>query len=230
MKKSCNCFEPSRSNKKWHEDLKVHPDTQDRSSEAWINLLDLIKQAVIDKREVFDPKKELGSEEWLSIETLPPEIGNLKSVKHLLLYGSNLTWIPPEIGEMESLEEFTPYTSYRLHWFPYEITKCLNLRKSTISTRALYGNYKYRPPFPHLRGNPVNLYKSRAKCSVCGGDAKLGDLNQVWLSLQVATDVVPLLTHTCSLQCLKNLPEGAEGYVKQPHKGGLGLKQPDKQW
>lgn len=35
-----------------------------------------------------------------------------------MLYRSNLVRIPPEIGAMTSLEEFTPYTSYRLHWFP----------------------------------------------------------------------------------------------------------------
>lgn len=45
---------------------------------------------------------------------------------------------------------FEPYTSYSLHWFPYELTRCMNLRDSTVSTRALYGNIKYRPAFPRL--------------------------------------------------------------------------------
>ncbi|MER7694405.1 hypothetical protein [Streptomyces sp. NPDC097610] len=40
-----------------------------------------------------------------------------------MLYGSDLVRISPEIGTMTSLEEFTPYTSYRLHWFPYKITR-----------------------------------------------------------------------------------------------------------
>jgi hypothetical protein len=31
---------------------------------------------------------------------------------------------------MSSLENFDPYTSYRLHWLPYEITRCPNLRSS----------------------------------------------------------------------------------------------------
>ena len=75
----------------------------------------------------------------------------LTAVKHLVLYGSNLVRIPPEIGAMSSLEEFTPYTSYRLHWFPYEITRCRKLSRSTVSTRALFGNYKLRPPFPRLQ-------------------------------------------------------------------------------
>ncbi len=41
-----------------------------------------------------------------------------------------------------SLRVFEPYTSRRLHWFPYEITRCTSLRRSVVSTRALYGNYK----------------------------------------------------------------------------------------
>ena len=66
-----------------------------------------------------------------------------------MLYGSNLVRIPAEIGAMTSLEEFTPYTSYRLHWFPYELTRCPRLVRSTVSSSALYGNFKYRPPFPN---------------------------------------------------------------------------------
>jgi len=228
-KKFCDCFETCHANMKWHSEVKVHPDTQDRSSRAWENLQVLIKEAANDQREVFDPSKELGSDDWSSIETLPAEISTLKHVKHLRVPGSSLTWIPPEIGDMEALEEFTPYTSYRLHWFPYEITKCRNLKKSTISTRALYGNYKYRLPFPHLSASPVSLYKERARCSVCDSSTEKDDLSQVWLSMNVATDVVPLLAHTCSPECLQQLPDGADGYIKQPHQGGLGLEQPEKQ-
>jgi hypothetical protein len=46
--------------------------------------------------------------------------------------------------------EFTPYMSYRLHWSPYEITRGARLNESSVSTRALYGNHKFRPPFPRL--------------------------------------------------------------------------------
>jgi hypothetical protein len=52
---------------------------------------------------------------------------------------------------MTSLEEFHSDASCRLHWFPYEITRCRNLRRSRVSTWGLYGNSKYRPPFPQLR-------------------------------------------------------------------------------
>lgn len=226
LRKTCDCFDPCYTPKKWLSELVVHPDQQDRSSPQWQDLLSLIDAAVKDKREVFEPAKDLGNAVWSTIETLPPDIGRLKDVKHLLLYGSNLTWIPPEIGDMTALEEFTPYTSYRLHWFPYEITRCQNLKESTVSTRALYGNIKRRPPFPRLKGNPVDLYRDRATCSVCQSKPALGQLNQLWLSLWVATDVLPLLVHVCSKACLEQLPHAADGYIERPHKGGLGLKQP----
>ncbi|MFD7782914.1 hypothetical protein ACFV4Q_07465 [Streptomyces nojiriensis] len=52
---------------------------------------------------------------------------------------------------MTNLEEFSPYASHRPHWFPYKNTRCSQLVRSAVSTRALFGNVKYRPPFPRLR-------------------------------------------------------------------------------
>jgi hypothetical protein len=142
-----------------------------------------------------------------------------------MIYGSNLVRIPPEIGEMTSLEEFTPYTSYRLHWFPYEITRCKNLGESTVSTRALYGNYKNRAPFPRLW--PVERRTAAKRpCSVCGQTFTDAGAHRVWISLRVATDVLPLLVNACSEECVRQLPKPAEGYVPFPHKGGLAVQQP----
>ena len=67
-------------------------------------------------------------------------ISKLTRVKELRLYGSDPVRIPPEIGELEQLEIFDIYTSYRLHWLQFEITRRTNLKSSRISTRALYGN------------------------------------------------------------------------------------------
>ena len=63
VKKNCDCFESCHTNKKWHSEVKTHPDTQDRSGQAWVNLQELIKETANDQREVFDPGKESGSEE-----------------------------------------------------------------------------------------------------------------------------------------------------------------------
>jgi hypothetical protein len=69
----------------------------------------------------------------------PPsgDIQKLTQVKELDFYGSNLIAIPPEIGRMSSLEVLAPYSSRRLHWFPYEITRCAGLRDSKVSTQTL---------------------------------------------------------------------------------------------
>jgi hypothetical protein len=125
---------------------------------------------------------------------------------------------------MESLVQFVPYTSYRLHWFPYEITRCKNLADSTVSTRALYGNYKYRQPFPSLESVVTQLVPEC--CSVCGNQMVQGQVEQVWISLGVASDVLPLLVNACSTTCINQLPPAAQDYVQGPHKGGRHLQQP----
>lgn len=219
-----------------------HPERQDTTAPGWVRLLGLVEEAAADGREVFKPLAELTAEERRQVITLPPTVAKLTSVKHFVLYGSNLVRIPPEIGEMESLEEFSPYTSYRLHWFPYEITRCPGLRRSTVSTRALYGNYKTRPPFPPLEASAgtslqgVDLDNldpgvwgaaSIRTCSVCDRSIEGSNLRQVWISLWTSgADVLPLLVNACSTACIEALPTPAEGYVQTPHTGGPSVSQP----
>lgn len=146
---ACSCFDQSKP----HPRARVgfHTERQDTSAPGWQHLLELVDEAAADGREEFRPLIELSPEERRQVITLPPSIARLTAVRHLVLYGSNLVRIPTEIGAMTGLEEFTPYTSYRLHWFPYEITRCRKLTRSTVSTRALFGNYKLRVPFPRLQ-------------------------------------------------------------------------------
>lgn len=136
-----------------------HAERQDTSAPGWRRLLELTDEAAADGREEFRPLVGLSSEERRQIVTLPRSIARLTAVKHLVLYGSNLVRIPPEVGAMTNLEEFTPYTSYRLHWFPYELTRCRKLARSTVSTRALFGNYKLR--HRRSRGCSLRLPPSR---------------------------------------------------------------------
>lgn len=215
--------------------VKFHRDRQDTEAAGWRRLVELIEEAAEDRREEFKPLSELSPEQRRQIVTLPPTIGKLTAVRHLLLYGSNLVRIPPEIGMMTSLEMFIPYTSYRLHWFPYELTRCPNLKGSTVSTRALYGNDKYRPPFPELTGETDRIGALRPgiwgattirTCSVC--DTPIGNLGPIraWISLRVATDVLPLLVNACSTTCIEALPTPPEDYVPAPHRGGPTVEQP----
>jgi hypothetical protein len=230
--RSCDCLKQAEP--------QFHSDLQDTESVGWKRLLELVEIAAADAREEFAPFEEMTLEARSQVFTLPPTIGKLKSVRHLMLYGSCLVRIPPVIGDMENLVKFTPYTSHRLHWFPYEITRCARLADSTVSTRSLYGNFKYRPPFPRLE-KPLsstagvdlsNLRPERygapaiTTCSICRAPLAQTGLHQVWISLSVGTDVLPLLVNACSVNCVARLPPAASGYVSGPHTGGLSVEQP----
>ena len=205
---------------------RIINDVQDRNSVAWAKLCEYIDLLAEKESDEFSPREYLGDELFSDIYTLPESISKLKKVKKIWLYGSKLKCIPPEIGQMESLEYFDPYTSYDLHWFPYEITDCNNLKDSRISTRVLYGNYKNRMGFPRLDKNPVRYFREKLHCSVCKKGITYEETNQLWISLKIGTDIVPLLVNACSEQCEKSLPKPPENYVQYPHKGGSDLKQP----
>jgi hypothetical protein len=219
----CDCLSSQHKGGKWR-DLALHSEIQNTNTQAWKALEAYIQKIATDGSDELNPIRGIGAEKWEQIVTLPRSIGTLRSVKVLSLYGSHLVRIPPEIGEMTNLEEFDPYTSYCLHWLPYEITRCKKLRSSRVSTRALYGNYKYRPPFPRLPSVSAGL--APASCSVCCGPFTADGAYQVWISLKVATDVLPLLVHACSRECAQNLPQPPDGYVAGPHQGGVEVKQP----
>lgn len=210
---------------------RIKNNVQDKNSEAWLKLCKYIDKVYDENIEEFSPLEELGYELYSQIHTLPETISKLKNVKKIWLYGSKLKRIPPEIGEMESLEYFDPYTSYDLHWFPYEIINCKKLKSSRVSTRALYGNYKNRMAFPLLEHNPVRYENALIQCSICKKEMKHEETNQLWITLRIGTGTLPLLANLCSKKCEQKLPESPKGYVQNPHKGGSGLKQPsEEEW
>ncbi|WP_300670225.1 hypothetical protein [Soonwooa sp.] len=212
-------------------ETKIKQKEQDKNSEAWKKLCEYIEKTAQTNADEFSPFEELGADLFSQIYSLPESIEKLKNVKKVWLYGSNLQSLPPQIGGMTSLEYFDPYTSYNLHWFPYEITKCTKLKDSRVSTRALYGNYKNRLPFPDLTNNPFKYNSEIIKCSVCEKEINHEQTNQKWITLRIGTDDLPLLVNLCSIDCEHNLPHPAKGYVEKPHKGGLNLVQPTyKDW
>ncbi|MFI6098043.1 leucine-rich repeat domain-containing protein [Lentzea sp. NPDC051213] len=223
----CECFKQQRRK------VRFHAERQDPSAPGWLHLLDLVEEAAADGRTVFKPLLDLSPSERREVVTLPPTIAKLTAVEHLDLYGSNLVRIPPAIGAMVSLRRFDPYTSYRLHWFPYELTRCTRFNNSTVSTRAIYGNFKFRPPFPALRPPTTDLTdldpgiwgtESVHTCSVC--DGPITELNHRWITLLVGSDHLPLLVNACSTDCVAALPTPPDDYVPTPHTGGPDLVQP----
>ncbi|UCF96946.1 MAG: hypothetical protein JSV89_17480 [Spirochaetaceae bacterium] len=226
MKPHFQCFNMGGSK---HSGLPVlHSEDQDTTTLAWARVLDNIETARRDGRLRFEPLAGLKRSQRAQIFTLPDTIGSLDAVEEIFLYGSHLVRLPPEIGRMASLKYLDVYTSYTLHFFPYELTRCTKLTSSRVSTRALYGNRKYRPRFPHLKllENQAGLSKVTPKeCSVCG--ESLVGLKPIrrWITLAVGSDDLPLLVNACSMACIKRLPSPPEGYVQKPYIGGHHVHQ-----
>jgi len=202
----------------------LHVDEQDPGAAGWGRVTRLIDALAAAGATVLEPSATVPWEEWIRVITLPPEGASLTRVAEVRLYGSHLRRLPPEIGRMSSLRELDLYTSYSLHWLPYEVTRCANLRSSRISTRALYGNRKTRLPFPRLSG-PVDVLVP-VTCSVCDRafDGRTPQL--LWTTQRVGTDNVPLLIHSCSRACTDSVPAAPPGFFERPHKGGGGVGMP----
>ena len=242
-KGSCQCY-----GKSWglqDQQITLHNEVQDTLCDPWTKLIGMIDDAASLGAEHFSPFIDMPMDQRQQIITLPTSISELSMVEELNLYGSQLRYLPAEIGRMKNLKRFTPYTSYALHWFPYELTRCSEMADSTISTRALFGNFKSRSAFPQLKPWHQNTRVSDAfralyeqhwsqwatrPCSVCDRDFKDNQEFRYWISLRVGTDVVPLLVNACSQSCIDSLPKGAKGHVQEPHKGGPDIIQPDRGW
>jgi hypothetical protein len=201
----------------------LHAELQDTSAPGWLALLSLVN----DSRSVsvLEPSATMPAGQLSDVITLPAEVQFLTAVTHLRLYGSHLRRLPPEIGRLSALSDLDIYTSYSLHWLPYEVSRCTSLRDTRMSTRALYGNIKTRLPFPRLSG-PLRPLQPQT-CSVC--DKQFGERGAmpVWTTQRIGTDIAPLLAHSCSSQCTARIPDAPKGYYVRPHKGGGGVGMPD---
>jgi len=199
----------------------LHSEVQDDNAQGWTHFKALIVRLGEHSTTVFEPSAEMAWEEWMGVITLPPDVGKLKQVSEVRLYGSHLRRLPPELGRMSSLSSLDIYTSYSLHWLPYEITRCTDLQKSRMSTRALYGNKKTRLPFPRL-SSPIESLLPKT-CSVCDRPFDSQTPRLLWTTQRIGTDNVPLLIHACSSECIDSVPSAPSGYFERPHRGGGGV-------
>jgi hypothetical protein len=218
----CGCFELYGPVKECGVPL-LHAESQDTSCVAWTTVVERIERAAVEEPEVFEPLAGLTDSQRSDVVTLPTTIVRLRSVRVLKLCRTALSWLPAAIGEMVSLEILDIYRSYRLHYFPYELTRCSLLKDSRISTRALFGNYKCFAPFPDLL-DPSNSASLRVlapkDCSVCGRtiSEELGLAR--WTTRRVGTDFVPLLVVACSSRCVDAISRAAP--EARIHSGGAG--------
>lgn len=219
----CSCL-ASKTKKGNPSVPNLHNEFQDQSVPGWEKCVTLVQQAAKSNATILEPSADISPIELCSVVTMPREISSLESLRELRLYGSHLQRLPPEIGQLKSLANLDVYTSYSLHWLPYEITRCRQLRETRMSTRALYGNYKTRLPFPRLRDSIDTL--TPETCSVCNKRFGNKKPQPYWTTLRIGTDNVPLLTHSCSTECTGSIPDAPEGFHTRPHKGGAGVGMP----
>ena len=206
----------------------LHVEVQDEGVAGWQQLTKLVDDFEQSGATFLAPSKHIPWEHWQHVITLPREVAALTCVQEFLAYGSNLRRLPPEIGRMSSLRKFDIYTSYALHWLPYEIMRCQDLYWSAMSTRTLYGNRKTRLPFPRL-SNPIDVLMPET-CSVCDLPFEGRSPQVYWTTQRVGTDDVPLLIHGCSYACIEQVPSAPPGYVARPHRGGSDSALPADYW
>lgn len=204
---------------------ELHVDEQDENAAGWRLTKALIDHTVLSGDSLFEPSAHMPWEDWMQVVTLPPALASLTKVTRVTAYGSHLRRLPPEIGRMSSLADLDIYTSYSLHWLPYEVTRCSNLRESRMSTRALYGNRKTLLPFPRL-SRPIPALVPNT-CSVCDRAFEGRSPRLFWTTQWIGTDHVPLLIHSCSDDCIASVPSAPRGFFARPHKGGGGVGMPD---
>mmetsp|Transcript_51528 Transcript_51528/g.112020 ORF Transcript_51528/g.112020 Transcript_51528/m.112020 type:complete len:398 (-) Transcript_51528:449-1642(-) len=222
-------------------DSIMHWVPQNTECEAWRKLVAYIEQVKTERRTRFTLADALSAEEVLDITTLPPSIGTLTHLQEINLYGTNLSRLPPELGNLTELKTFSAYTSYGLHWFPYELVHCQKLTASKVSTRASYDNPKNQSVFPPLRHERFPLesldpaiwhdYLPSADppsrpCSVCRKPFQDFGHHRVWVVRAVATDVLPLLVNACSEACLETVSSdqraaATAGTARTCHRGGV---------
>jgi hypothetical protein len=201
----------------------LHAEQQDTSCRAWSIVVERVERAAVEQPEVFEPLAGLTDCQRSEVVALPATISRLKRVRVLSLCRSAVSSLPAAIGEMESLEILDIYQSYRLHYLPFELTRCSLLKDSRISTRALFGNYKRIAPFPDLldRSNSESLRALAPKdCSVCGSPVSEGSGLPRWITRRVGTDFVPLLLVACSSPCIDALSRAVPD--ARVHSGGTG--------
>jgi len=223
----CNCI---NFNGRRHPRLapRLHLEEQDTSCAAWRHVVQRVDEAAEGGETVFSPLEGLDGPGRAQIRTLPKSVAKLVTVRELKLYGSHLSRLPPEIGAMTALRYLDVYRSICLHFFPYELTRCMNLRDSRVSTRAIYGNYKFRAPFPFLgkTGTEVPIDAVPSVCSVCSQPFGEASPKRRWITLRLGTDDLPLFVCACSESCVEGLPPPAAGYIEKPHLGGRRIQQP----
>ena len=105
--------------------------------------------------------------------------------------GSSLLRVPRTLGKLGQLRELDMYTSYNLHYLPFEVVRCKRLVSSRFSTRTLFGNYKNDLAAPALP--PTRRQCRSARSSATGhGRRPVAPLWLAWVlfSTPLSCDII----------------------------------------
>lgn len=208
---------------KWHKELNLDPPQP--KPHPWLDPDLPLSDA--ERRQFANDVEELNLS-YFGGDRLPSGVWKLRNLRKLTCYRSAITHVSPQIGNLRKLNEFVPYTSYNLHWLPYEVHDT-SLPKAHISRRAMYG-YSNSLPLPRLAPFPtgakslqemaarvvvsnsldeskltavvVDYINSANRCSYCH-EPYWETSYQCWSIW--SCDRVPLLALVCSRQCVARL-------------------------
>jgi len=159
--------------------------------------------------------------------TFPSFVWKMRSLLRLECYSTLIEAVSPDIGKLTRLSYFSVYTSYGIHFLPYEITRTC-CEKTHISIRSLYGGRR-RLALPRLPAFPADMaplfelalrrvalartlqidslpaelkekLKHLIECSVCSEPFSADRIFAVWAVFSI--DFVPLLARCCSRTCV----------------------------
>jgi len=152
---------------------------------------------------------------WTEFPKIVTEIKSLEYIKFTL---TKIEHIPRDIYKLSNLMYFETYMNYSLHYLPFEIVHCANLKSYTISRRARYGVSPH--VYPKLEPLPLNLTQppepKKDFCSVCLKSCAV--TYQLWTERIIGQyDKMPLLVHVCSNQCLSKIEQIDTSHLKQPY-------------
>ncbi len=136
-----------------------------------------------------------GSVTWLNLlsngltGTLPPELGNLRRLRRLSIYGNRELSgpIPPELGNLGNLEDLTLFDNQLTGTIPSELGNLANLESLNLGLNQLSG------PIPPELGNLANLQRLHLHWNQLSGPIppELFNLDLVGLSLDIKPGPFP---------------------------------------
>ena len=157
--------------------------------------------------------------------SIPPELGNLASLRKLRLSINNLTGsIPPELGNLASLETLALYTNRLTGSIPPELGNLAELEGLLLAQNQLAGSIP--PELGNLAGlKLLQFHRNRLTGSIPPELGSLAELQQLQLSANNLTGSIPReLENLASLRTLTLAFNNLTGSIPRELENLAGLR------